>query len=55
MQRTNDSMLREFVATGDIAGLSIKVYIELLAYAKIFAYSVYLDMASTDFFGSFHY
>ena len=53
--RTNDSMLREFVATGDIAGLSIKVYIEVLAYARIFAYSVYLELASTDLFGAFHY
>ena len=49
-----DIILREFVATGDIAHLSISGLCDVLAYARMFAPSLVKKLEETQFFNGWH-
>lgn len=51
---TMDDLIREFSATGDIKGLSIALYCDLIRYARAFAPSVAIDLLEKEFF-NFHF
>lgn len=53
--KMEDKRLREFVATGDIKGLSIKELCSLIDYARAFAPSILDDLLDASFFDAYHY